>query len=943
MVQFAAMKCPDCAASVPVESPWCPSCGASLEEDGFAKTRLLDSASKPSEGRDAPQGEAPTRMSTNPPMHSSASPLQTRPSSRSSRSHSSIHESSIDNARFVPGTILAERYRIVGLLGRGGMGEVYRAEDLKLEQPVALKLLPDALSSDGVALARFHREVRIARQISHRNVCRVYDIGEAEGLHFLSMEYIRGEELSSVIKRFGRLPADKAADIARQICAGLAAAHDAGVLHRELKPSNVMIDDRGDVRITDFGLAGLTEDFRGSVALEGTPEYMSPEQLEGRELTVRSDIYSLGLVLYELFTGKKAFTAATLPDLLRLRRSDTLPESPTTLVKDLDPLVERVIDRCLAREPKDRPASALQVAAALPGGDPLAAALAAGETPSPEMVAAAPTEGALRPPVAMLLLAGAIVALAVSLALSGRAFLHRRVPLERSAVGLKERAGEVARKLGYAEASDSAHGFYVDEEYLNEIKKTDQSAARWERLRAGQPAAIYFWYRQSPYPLMPYNGRAVSSGDPPRITSGMTGVFLDTRGRLISFYGVPPQVNEPLPAGATSEYDWGPVFSEAGFDLSKFTPVEPKWLPPYPYDELRAWDGVYPEQPSMSLQVQAAAFRGKPVYFHIVDPWNTPTRQQRSTPSWQARMVQTILLVSFTVIVLGAALLARRNLKLGRGDRRGASRLALVVFVLNMVAWLFSAHHVLSISDEFYMLIVSIAWSLMTAGLIWLVYVALEPFVRRRWPHRIIGWNRLLAGDWRDPIVGRDILLGAFFGFSIMLIDSLSNFVPQLLGLPPTTPGIHAFALASLHGTQQAIPNIISQLINSFVVPTGLLFMLLLFSFVLRREWLAAGVLGLILTVLGALSGEHPRIDWAFAVMSAALTLFILLRFGMLAMIATQFFLFLFLFFPVTTDFSAWYAGPFIIGLAFSLALTGLAFYTSLGGRPLFQGKLIDD
>ena len=181
-----------------------------------------------------------------------------RPSARSS--HSTSFDS-IDDARFVPGTILAERYRIVGLLGKGGMGEVYRADDLKLGQPVALKFLPDHLLSDGAALARFHREVRVARQVSHKNVCRVYDIGEVDGRHFLSMEFIKGEELSSLLRRIGRLPEDKAIQIARQICAGLAAAHDVGVLHRDLKPANVMIDENGNARITDFGLAGLTEEF----------------------------------------------------------------------------------------------------------------------------------------------------------------------------------------------------------------------------------------------------------------------------------------------------------------------------------------------------------------------------------------------------------------------------------------------------------------------------------------------------------------------------------------------------------------------------------------------------------------------------------------------------------------------------------------------------------
>ncbi|HEY9405245.1 MAG TPA: serine/threonine-protein kinase, partial [Pyrinomonadaceae bacterium] len=304
-------------------------------------------------------------------------------SSKRAQTHSA--SGSIDDARFIPGEVLAERYRIIGLLGRGGMGEVYRADDLKLKQPVALKFLPEQLSADGAsALARFYSEVSVARQISHRHVCRVYDVGEYEGQHFISMEFVRGEELASLLKRINRLPHDKAVEVARQLCGGLAAIHDRGVLHRDLKPANIMLDERGDVRITDFGIAALTESLHGAREAVGTPAYMSPEQLSGRELTVASDIYSLGLVLYEVFTGKRVFEASNLNDMLRLRRSDTAPTSPSKLIHDLDPLVERVILRCLEAEPGARPASALEVAAALPGGDPLAAALAAGETPSPE-------------------------------------------------------------------------------------------------------------------------------------------------------------------------------------------------------------------------------------------------------------------------------------------------------------------------------------------------------------------------------------------------------------------------------------------------------------------------------------------------------------------------------------------------------------------------------
>src|SRR6185369_5473714 len=151
---------------------------------------------------------------------------------------SRVTSSAEDEGRFVPGTLLGGRYRIIGLLGRGGMGEVYRATDLTLGQSVAIKFLPETTSRDERALARFHNEVRIARQVSHPNVCRVYDIGETEGLVYLTMEYVDGEDLGSLLRRIGRLPQDKAIEIARQLCAGLSAAHDEGVLHRDIKPAN---------------------------------------------------------------------------------------------------------------------------------------------------------------------------------------------------------------------------------------------------------------------------------------------------------------------------------------------------------------------------------------------------------------------------------------------------------------------------------------------------------------------------------------------------------------------------------------------------------------------------------------------------------------------------------------------------------------------------------
>src|SRR5215468_11928947 len=189
-----------------------------------------------------------------------------------------LSSSGVDWGRFAPGTLFAGRFRIVAPLGRGGMGEVYRADDLRLGQTVALKLLPIEVATDPVRLAQFHNEVRIARTISHRNVCRTYDIGDADGRPFLTMEYVDGEDLASLLKRIGRFPQEKAVEVARQICAGVAAAHERGVLHRDLKPANVMIDGQGHVRITDFGLAGLADQIESGQVREGTPAYMAPEQ-----------------------------------------------------------------------------------------------------------------------------------------------------------------------------------------------------------------------------------------------------------------------------------------------------------------------------------------------------------------------------------------------------------------------------------------------------------------------------------------------------------------------------------------------------------------------------------------------------------------------------------------------------------------------------------------
>src|SRR5690348_8086188 len=271
-------ECRSCGHAIPDSSRFCPQCGAALNTDSVGTVAMTAPASTPG----------------NPPGN--------RPST----------SSSLDEGRFLPGTLLASRYRVVALLGRGGMGEVYRANDLKLGQPVALKFLPEALTASENAMARFYNEIRIARQVSHPNVCRVYDLGDVEGQAYLSMEYVDGEDLGSLLRRIGRLPEVKALEIARKLCAGLAAAHDKGVLHRDLKPGNIMLNNQGEVVIMDFGLADLAEHIPAEQVRYGTPAYMAPEQLAGKEVTAKSDSYALGLVPYEILTGKRAFQADTV-------------------------------------------------------------------------------------------------------------------------------------------------------------------------------------------------------------------------------------------------------------------------------------------------------------------------------------------------------------------------------------------------------------------------------------------------------------------------------------------------------------------------------------------------------------------------------------------------------------------------------------------------------
>ncbi|MBI1763353.1 MAG: serine/threonine protein kinase [Acidobacteria bacterium] len=840
-----------------------------------------------------------------------------------------------EKTRFTPGTTLNKRYRIIGLLGRGGMGEVYRADDLKLGHPVALKFLTEKLSNDKTMLARFHSEVSMAHRVTHPNVCRVHDIGDVTtssgNLHFLSMEYVDGEDLSSLLRRIGRLPSDKAVEIANQLCAGLAAAHEAGVLHRDLKPANVMLDGKGRVRITDFGLAGFAEQIKGSEVMAGTPAYMSPEQFAGKEVTTKSDIYALGLVLYEIFTGKRVFEAGSLAELQKMHESSA-PTNPSSWVKDIDPLVERVILRCLEKDPSKRLASANQVADALPGGDPLAAALALGETPSPEMVAAAGSKMGMKPMYAVACMLAIIVGLVVNAFLRDKASPTLSLSRQNSPDDLTHKARDLTRQVGYTERpADSAFGFGQDFDYLSYVNRNIPAEKQLDQVTKGRSVIVY-WYRQSPQYLQSWDDGWITAYDPPRDFPGMVSVWLDLQGRLSRFEAVPPQLDQTHAIAPPP--DWKPLFAAAGLDATTFASTEPEWTPLAACDVRAAWAGVHPAQPEIPLRIEAAAYRGKPVYFHLIWPWTKP--QGIQTP--QTHISNIVVPVILLLVLFGALLLVRYNVRQGRGDRRGAFRLAAFIFSVQLLTWLFAASHAPHLGELYGFFFQGVSRSLLWASLSWLLYIALEPYVRRHWPVVLVSWSRLLSGSLRDPLVSRDLLIGILFGIvtqTLWLLERLANLRQAVIpenSERSSWSGLR-FLLAS---------SFMNNLSSMLLLALFILLFLFLLRIITRREWLAAAIFVAFGCWLGSSNSDSPLRSALLAGLSYLLMVSIMLRFGYVAF-ACYLVISGLLSFPITLHFSAWYTSSAMVVVGAILALTIYAFHTSLGGQKLFAGKLLEE
>jgi serine/threonine-protein kinase len=432
---------------------------------------------------------------------------------------------------------------------------------------------------------------------------------------------------------------------------------------------------------------------------------------------------------------------------------------------------------------------------------------------------------------------------------------------------------------------------------------------------------VVFWYRQSPDYLVAadtlYTLTFVRPDDPPWVVPGMIGVWLDPRGQLLRFKAVPPSIDESAPVDSSP--DWSALLAAAGLDPASLRPVPPTRNPLLDCDERLAWQGAYADRPGVAIRVEAGSYRGRPAYFEIVPPW----RKHRDPGSTRGDdLVEDLFFFTILVILLiGGPLLARRSLRLGRGDRRGAFRLVGFIFLIESVWWALNAHHVPTFG-ELWLLFEFLGSILIVCGLVWLVYIGLEPYARRLWPDGMIAWSRLLTGRIRDPLIGRDLLIGAATGVLIRLWWIGYDALARSLSLEPRAPTLGQ--LDSLVGVRQAIGQYPDMLNSALFIPIAWLFLVLLARWLLRRQWIAVAAISLICAATFFPYMPNPWVMSAFALVAFGAFLVVLVRFGLVAGVGWALFMFTPRVAVLTLDGSAWYFGRSLLTL---LLLAGLALY----------------
>jgi hypothetical protein len=829
-----------------------------------------------------------------------------------------------------PGSIVAHRYRTVSLLGRGGMGDVYRADDLVLNQPVALKLLPASQARNPAWHGRLKHEVQIARAITHPNVCRVHDFIETETDCFVTMAFVDGENLRTLLKQIGRFPAAKALEIARQLCAGLAAAHARGIVHRDIKPPNVMLDARGRAIIMDFGLAALVREIRTGEIRAGTMGYMAPEQMAGVEVTMRSDIYSLGLVLYEVFTGQPAVRFLTSKGKI-----DTVSRPrPSSLVPDIDPAAEGAILQCLEADPQQRPPSALAVYAALPGGDLVSAALAAGLVPAPKAVASLGGTRHIPSRIAIASLAAFVVMLGLVILLSPRVHPLARAHFDKSPAVMAARASELLTQIS-ADLPVTHEVWGLSERPdCNFLKLSGQNASLHYAVSAETP--LVFWTRTGSEDLVPagienvvFGAAQITPSDPPLAEAGMTSVTLDAQGRLLGLGVVPRPLESP-----SVEPDWSRIFTSAGLDLATLTPTEPITVPRIEADRRLAWVGSHPDDPRKPIRVEAATGDGQLVSFAVL-------RAAPDVPAdWLANLLRRVQFlkdmrtVLVGLLVIASIPLVRRNIRLGHSDTRGAFRLAGFVFGARLLAWALQADHVPALRVEAGMLNAALAGALTEAAVVWLFYTALEPLLRRFWPQTLTSWTRLMTGGFRDPLVGSSLLLGAVLGASWALLIQLDFLLTPWLGFNPRQTLRPDDFFSAVMSARQAAAFYVDFLPKVLYESLLLLLLLVLLRASLKRALLVNLVGGIVIALLFVPRGTHPVTSWILIGLCAvAPALYVLTSYGLLPVAAAFFVAAVLLRFPLTLDRHAWYADYSLFALLITASVATWGFAAARGRK----------
>lgn len=820
------------------------------------------------------------------------------------------------------GTIVAGRYRIINILGQGGMGQVYRAEDLTLHRNVALKFITPHKAGDRVWLAHFYNEARLSLTITHPNVCRVYDIGDAEGRAFLSMEYIDGENLASLLKQVGRFTPDKVIQIARQMCSGLAAAHAHGVLHRDLKLANIMLDGSGRVRITDFGIAVLQTDEDSTKGVVGTLPYIAPEIREGKPATIQSEIYSLGLVLYELFAGrilteKEIGHVADLPAWL---------EFPDTI----DPALRGLLSKCLERNPDQRPSSMYEVLAMLPGEDPLAAMMAEGETPPPEMIAAIRSQAVVHPKIYIGLFVAALAAISLVAILADQTFFLIRAGLDKSPDVLEEKALQIIHAVtGSTSSYGDAQGFTIDPASVEYIRKSLPNSKEAIPLAENVIPSLYYEYRQG------FSSQYFEASQDDEIV-----VRLDTEGFLLQYLS--PANMMVTPQSVTGpETDWKSVFVWAGLNLANFRAVEPLRYPPTYADRRWAWEGSRPDWPDKPLRVEAASLLGRMVYFEVIWPWENAPISGRSSSNLPILPLDSnrLLTVLFIITFVFSLPLAWRHLRTGRGDRRGAGRLASFVFIVQLVLWLVQPHLMNDREGEALEIVAALRRAIFAAIAFWIYYQALEPYVRRFWPHALISWSRVLTGRCYDSLIGRDLLVGTLFGATAILVMQLNSL---LCGSSPrawllfTTGG----EIGSCNGFLYVLGTLAYAMLRAAAQGMILAMIMLLLRLVIRIPWVANVLLVIIAFMIYAINvTPYGYFAWVAVLLSSAACVLILVRAGLFCVVFSFFVAQMLARSPVTLNVKAWYAGTGGFAVTVVLALLILGLVTTIRRNPYITAQ----